>query len=196
MAKLDLGKMKSVILFLLDEEELEEHYTYMNVKVTTDKACIFGFSVVSGASVVVGGAQVAKGGGEIASGVASTPETAGASIVITAKGGIELKKGVEKLDRAWDFGKKAAYSYEQYRLDKETFEDIEGAGNSSANCDKVNDKYLKKKGIDAHQLKKDFLGNKAPIAHYDIYVNKNTKELIIFKKGGQGMGIPTGIFLE
>ena len=134
MVEPDLGEMKSFILFLLDEdeEELEEHYTYMNVKVTTDKACIFGFSVVSGASVVVGGAQVAKGGGEIASGVASTPETAGASIVITAKGGIELKKGVEKLDRAWDFGKKAAHSYEQYRLDKETFEDIEGAGKTSA----------------------------------------------------------------
>ena len=89
--------------------------------------------MVSGASAIVGGVQVAKGGGEIASGVASAPETAGASIIITAKGGIELKKGVEKLDRAWDFGKKAAHSYEQYRLDKETFEDIEGAGKAELN---------------------------------------------------------------
>ena len=168
MVEPDLGEMKSFILFLLDEdeEELEEHYTYMNVKVTTDKACIFGFSVVSGASVVVGGAQVAKGGGEIASGVASTPETAGASIVITAKGGIELKKGVEKLDRAWDFGKKAAHSYEQYRLDKETFEDIEGAGKSNY---KAGDKTPKGRELTKHGAER---------ANERGFTDKNTDDII------------------
>ena len=58
------------------------------------------------------------------------------------------------------------------------------------------DNYLKRKGIDAHELKKDFLGRKAPIAEYDIYVNKDTGELFIFKKGGKRIGIPTGEFIK
>ena len=64
------------------------------------------------------------------------------------------------------------------------------------NYNKVKDNYLKRKGIDAHELKKDFLGRKAPIAEYDIYVNKDTGELFIFKKGGKGIGIPTGEFIK
>ena len=48
--------------------------------------------------------------------------------------------------------------------------------------DKVDDSYLKKKGIDAHQLKKDVYGKKAKIAEYDIYVNKKTGELYTQRK--------------
>ena len=64
------------------------------------------------------------------------------------------------------------------------------------NYNKVKDNYLKRKGIDAHELKKDFLGRKAPIAEYDIYVNKDTGELFIFKKGGKRIGFPTGEFIK
>lgn len=64
------------------------------------------------------------------------------------------------------------------------------------NYDKVKDNYLKRKGIDAHELKKDFLGKKASISEYDIYVNKDTGELFILKKGGNGVGIPTGEFIK
>ncbi|MCH1939865.1 polymorphic toxin type 33 domain-containing protein [Holdemania massiliensis] len=64
------------------------------------------------------------------------------------------------------------------------------------NYNKVKDNYLKKNGIDAHELKKDFLGRKAPIAEYDIYVDKDTGELFIFKKGGKGVGIPIGEFIK
>ncbi len=60
----------------------------------------------------------------------------------------------------------------------------------------VNDKYLKRKGIDAHQLKRDYLGNKAEIKKYDIYVDKTDGALWIFKKGGQGMGIKTDEFIK
>ena len=60
----------------------------------------------------------------------------------------------------------------------------------------MNDRYLKRKGIDAHELKKDSLGRKAPISQYDIYVNKDTGELFIFRKGGQGVGFPTGEFIK
>lgn len=31
---------------------------------------------------------------------------------------------------------------------------------------------------------------------YDIYVNKDSGELFIFKKGGKGVGIPTGEFIK
>ncbi|WP_455813359.1 polymorphic toxin type 33 domain-containing protein [Pseudomonas graminis] len=60
----------------------------------------------------------------------------------------------------------------------------------------ADDKFLKKNGIDAHELKKDFLGKKAEIKLYDIYVDKNSGELWIFRKGGQGNGIATGEFIK
>jgi hypothetical protein len=63
-------------------------------------------------------------------------------------------------------------------------------------CDKVDDKYLKKQGIDAYELKEGELSSNANKAQYDIYVNKVTKELYVFKKGGQGVGSPTGVYLK
>jgi len=65
-----------------------------------------------------------------------------------------------------------------------------------SNIKVVDDKFLKKNGIDAHELKKDFLGKKAEIKLYDIYVDKSTGELWIFRKGGQGNGIATGEFIK
>lgn len=50
--------------------------------------------------------------------------------------------------------------------------------------------------MDAHELKRDALGKKAKIAEYDIYVDKNTKELLIFRKGGKGSPIHTGEYLK
>lgn len=64
------------------------------------------------------------------------------------------------------------------------------------NLNKVDDKYLKRKGIDAHELKKEILRKKSPIAEYDIYVDKNTGELFILKKGGKGVEIATGEFIK
>lgn len=55
----------------------------------------------------------------------------------------------------------------------------------------ADDKFLKNNGVDAHQIKKDFLGSKAEIKHYDIYVDKDNGQLWIFRKGGKGEGIPT-----
>ena len=75
--------------------------------------------------------------------------------------------------------------------DENLDEDLE-----TGNFNKVNDNYLKRKGIDAHEVKKDVLGRKAPISKYDIYVNKDTGELYVFKKGGKGKGIPTGEFIK
>jgi len=61
------------------------------------------------------------------------------------------------------------------------------------NWKKVDDKYLKQKlkdqGINPHELKYDYLGKRADVAEYDIYVDKNTGQLAIFRKS-------TGLLVE
>lgn len=64
------------------------------------------------------------------------------------------------------------------------------------NFNKLTDSYLKKSGIDAHELKKDFLGKNAKIAHYDLYKHTNTGEILILQKGGKDIPIYTGTFIK
>ncbi|HAF2130397.1 TPA: hypothetical protein G9F27_004686 [Salmonella enterica] len=59
----------------------------------------------------------------------------------------------------------------------------------------ADDKYLKRNGIDAHKLKEEFLGD-GKNSNYDIYINKDSGELWIFRKGGKGDGIATGEFIK
>jgi len=77
--------------------------------------------------------------------------------------------------------------------------DSTGQGSSEStkgSIEKVSDRQLEKLGIDAHGLKKDFLGKKAKISEYDIYKNKKTGELELYKKGVKGEGIPTGEYFK
>ncbi len=55
---------------------------------------------------------------------------------------------------------------------------------------------MKDQGINTHELKKEWLGNKSEIKKYDLYVNKGTGEIIIYRKGGLGDGIRTGGYLK
>ena len=71
-----------------------------------------------------------------------------------------------------------------------------GHGSGSFNFKKITDSLLKSSGLDAHAIKKEFLGNKAPIAQYDLYSNNVTGEIFIFKKGGSGEGIATGYYIK
>lgn len=64
------------------------------------------------------------------------------------------------------------------------------------NPKKVNDSYLKQKGIDAHSVKNDYLGKKAPISRYDLYVDKVTGRIWIYLKGGKGVPIRTDIYIK
>lgn len=70
------------------------------------------------------------------------------------------------------------------------------AGSGNFNFKKISDSLLKSLGIDAHAIKYEFLGKKAPVAQYDLYVNNTTKEIFIFKKGGKGDGIATGHYIK
>ena len=47
---------------------------------------------------------------------------------------------------------------------------------------RVSDQYLKKQGIDAHELKRDVMGDKN-MSKAEIYYNKVTKLLYVFRKG-------------
>ncbi|CAH8721532.1 polymorphic toxin type 33 domain-containing protein [Paenibacillus melissococcoides] len=66
-----------------------------------------------------------------------------------------------------------------------------GGGSSSKsmseapkNINLVKDNYLKKNNIDAHQLKGDVVGKKN-ISKYDIYKDKDSGQLFVYKKGGR-----------
>ncbi|WP_165011072.1 polymorphic toxin type 33 domain-containing protein [Neisseria yangbaofengii] len=63
------------------------------------------------------------------------------------------------------------------------------------NIQKINDGYLKRKGLDAHRIKEEFMG-RGNNSRYDLYVDKNTGEVIIFRKGGLGNGTRTGYFIK
>jgi|GEM_PF-3280372 len=69
-----------------------------------------------------------------------------------------------------------------------------GGSSDSDSCSDDDDNYLKKKGIDSHELKRDYLGQKAKISHYDLYQDKNTAQIYILEKGGKGMPIETNIY--
>jgi predicted phage-related endonuclease len=71
----------------------------------------------------------------------------------------------------------------------------QAAKQAAKNFTKISDQLLKKSRIDAHQLKKDFLGNKAKISRYDLYKDTNTGEILILQKGGIGSPIRTGEFI-
>ena len=62
------------------------------------------------------------------------------------------------------------------------------------NIKMVDEKVLKKNGLDAHQIKDDVVGGN--ISKYDIYVDKDTNQLWVYGKGGKGEGIPTGEYIK
>jgi filamentous hemagglutinin len=60
--------------------------------------------------------------------------------------------------------------------------DVNNSESNKPDLKRVEDKYLKKQGIDAHELKKDYLGKKAKIQRYDLSVDKKTGQLYIVNK--------------
>jgi hypothetical protein len=50
-------------------------------------------------------------------------------------------------------------------------------------------------GIDAHAIKREFLGTKN-ISKFDLYRHNSTGEILIMQKGGRGDAIFTGYFAE
>ncbi|MCK8141822.1 polymorphic toxin type 33 domain-containing protein [Flavobacterium sp. I-SCBP12n] len=73
--------------------------------------------------------------------------------------------------------------------------DIAMMGSAGKNFKILTANLLKKAGIDAHELKYEFLGKKAKISEYDLYKHTDTNEVLILKKGGKGEPIHTGEFI-
>ena len=72
----------------------------------------------------------------------------------------------------------------------------QGERKNEISARRASDTELKKNNIDAHELKYEFLGKKAPISQYDIYIDKKSGELLIYRKGMVGNPIRTGEFLS
>ena len=85
---------------------------------------------------------------------------------------------------------------EAAKASKQTFKSIGAAGRSWKNVKKISDNLLKNSGLDAHAIKREFLGRNAKISRYDLYKHTDTGEVLIFRKGGQGEPIFTGYFIN
>lgn len=57
--------------------------------------------------------------------------------------------------------------------------------NKGCRLNKINEKYLKKLNLDAHKIKKEFLGKRANISHFDLAVDKKTGIIYIIDKAGK-----------
>lgn len=79
---------------------------------------------------------------------------------------------------------------------KKPVQQQQGLFSKKINAEQINDNYLKQKGIAAHELKHDYLGAKDKVSNYDLYVNKDTDEILIYKKGGKGVPIETGQYIK
>lgn len=61
---------------------------------------------------------------------------------------------------------------------------------------KINDNYLKKKGFDAHAIKKEFVG-KNNISKYDMFYDKDSGLVFLLRKGAKAAdAIATGYFIK
>ena len=70
-----------------------------------------------------------------------------------------------------------------------------GAKSKPISLKRVNDKFLKQNGYDAEIEKMNYLGKGAKIGHFDFYLDTNSGQLFIYRKGGIGEGVPTGLFI-
>ena len=50
---------------------------------------------------------------------------------------------------------------------------------------RINDNYLKKHGLDAHKIKREYLGSRAPISRYDLAYDTKSRIIYIITKTGK-----------
>ena len=114
----------------------------------------------------------------------------GENVKVTKLERVDLKESV----KVYNFEVQDWHTY--YVSDINVLVHNKAARYEPTNIKKVDDKFLKKNNIDAHELKKDVLGRRAKISGYDIYVDKDTGGLFIYRKGGKGQSIPTGEYIK
>ena len=75
-----------------------------------------------------------------------------------------------------------------------------GSGNilvhNQCNWNVISDNFLKRKGLDAHGIKYEYLGKKANIKLYDLYYDKSTGPIAIFEKATKKIVEVTTYFIK
>ena len=138
-----------------------------------------------------GGVKAAKASKEIAQGTKAT-------------------KNVAKAEQAAQRAERVEYTTKVAKAEERVVQ-IEGGSGASEKVAEVVEKiteinlkdikllqkaHLTQNGINAHILKQDWLGREAILKHFDIYRHNKTGELIILQKGGKGVPIQTGEFVN
>jgi hypothetical protein len=70
-----------------------------------------------------------------------------------------------------------------------------GAKGTSVDVKLLNDRYLKQNGLDAHNIKYEYLGKTANVAKFDLY-KASSGQIVILPKGGAGTPIYTDYIIE
>ncbi|MBU5451517.1 RHS repeat-associated core domain-containing protein, partial [Acetivibrio sp. MSJd-27] len=79
----------------------------------------------------------------------------------------------------------------------ENFVNNNGGKNAlGPNLNKISDKYLKKKGVNAHDIKYEYLGKSAKISKYDLYSDKNTGQIYIVEKATKKIITSTWYYIK
>lgn len=70
-----------------------------------------------------------------------------------------------------------------------------GAQGKSVDVKKINDNYLKQNGLDAHEIKYEYLGDGAKVSNFDLYKTPSG-QIVILGKGGTGTPIWTDYMIN
>ncbi len=70
-----------------------------------------------------------------------------------------------------------------------------GAKGTSVDLKLIKDSYLKQNGLDAHSIKYEYLGDRAPISHFNLY-QTNSGQIVILPQKGVGTPIFTDYFIK
>ena len=109
------------------------------------------------------------------------PDAYAASVDLLHEFGVLVKAAKESLE---EYIKRKAAEYVASQA--QTAAGMPDPDDNRKNWKKVASEYLEQKlnkqGTDAHKVKQEYLGKKANISQYDIYVNKDTGQLGLFEK--------------
>ena len=64
------------------------------------------------------------------------------------------------------------------------------------NIKKLDDKYLKRNNINPYSIKEETMQTGDNLSKYDNYVDIDSGQLFVYRKGGVGIGEPTGYYIK
>ncbi|MDR1439319.1 MAG: DUF6531 domain-containing protein [Clostridiales bacterium] len=173
------------------ERDIENYQDFFLGRVVGDAASML---ISSGASVC----GVLEVVGSIAAGGAITGFSGGALTV----GGVSIAVGGTTIGTATiTYGSLTlTASSDRFSKDYEMYDKLSRSSGGGGNSDKpkspqkATDEFIEQHKLDAHQIKRDYLGNKASIKQFEIYYDKSDGQLWI-KRIKSDVFIPTGEYV-